>query len=172
MYPKLSYIRSFFTTRAVVSIASYTALSSVMGLVKLPSPSGSIALDSAPAFFAAGYVSPIVGGLVGFSGHLASALSGGFPQGPLHFVIAFGMFITCLLYGVVIKKINRKWGLYFAGGIAVALNSSIPLMCIPFGLRYSVAVGFIPYLVFAAGVNVFLASAMLFAMSKMSVKGI
>src|SRR5699024_220806 len=80
-------------------LALFIALSVVGGMVKLPSPIGSIAFDSFPALIAAVWLGKNSGAVVGTVGHLMSALLSGFVLGPFHFMIAVGMGIVIWIFG-------------------------------------------------------------------------
>ena len=164
--------RSDINIRSIIAAAAFSALSAVTAQIKLPSTIGSVALDSAPAFFAAGFISPIVGGFVGFAGHLASAATAGFPSGPLHLVIASGMFIVCLSYGAIVRAIDRIWGVWVGTVICVILNCLIPFACIPLGLPKGVAISLVfPFLIIAAFANAGIASVLLIIFSKLRTPG-
>jgi uncharacterized membrane protein len=148
--------------RSLVTVALFTVLAAALGLVKIPSPVGSIALDSAPGYFAAAYFHPIIGGLVGAFGHLASASTGGFPLGPLHVFIAVQMFVWSSLFGLIARTGRGVWPQVAAGLVAISLNGWVG----PFLLIYS-PVGpiskelfyvLLPFLIAASAVNVVLAA--------------
>ena len=60
-----------------------------------------MALDSFPALLAAVLLGPVAGGIVAGIGHIVSALIGGMPLGPFHFLIMVEMFIFVWLFGVI-----------------------------------------------------------------------
>lgn len=109
--------------------AAFIAASALGGLAKFPSPVGSIALDSAPGYFLAAYVHPILGGLVGSVGHIASAATAGFPLGHVHIWVALQQFAWCLVFGAIARAFNSHWALVPAVLVAVLLNGiGAPLM--------------------------------------------
>ena len=140
-------------------LAIFIAASAVLGIVKVPSPVGSIALDSLPGYFVAGFYGPVLGAIVGSAGHVASAATGGFPLGPLHIAIAIQMLIWCALFGWLIRRINKTWGVWLAAVIAALLNGLVaPFMLIPLGLPSSLAWTLLPFLFAASALNIGLAS--------------
>lgn len=99
--------RQFFTPRRVARLAILVALSAVGGLIKIPSPTGTVALDAAPGFLAAAAFSPGEGAIVGAVGHLVSALTTGFPLGlPVHLLIAVEMAVFVWIFGVLARRVN------------------------------------------------------------------
>lgn len=107
------------TVKFLSWIAMFIALSAVGASIKIPAIIGSVALDAFPALLAAALLGGVPGAIVGALGHLLSALLGGFPLGPLHFVIAVEMAILCWLFGVMYGK-NHK---LLAGVVFVLLNT-------------------------------------------------
>ncbi|OAH53177.1 MULTISPECIES: ECF transporter S component [Bacillaceae] len=89
-------------------LALFVALSVVGGMIKVPAPISSVALDSFPALVAAVLLGPVAGALVGAFGHLVSALIGGLPMGPLHLLIAIEMAAIVWLFGQLYVAV-RKW---------------------------------------------------------------
>lgn len=162
--------------RNLIVIIIFTAVSAGMGLVKFPSPVGSIAMDSAPGFFCAAFFSPWVGAFVGALGHLASAATGGFPFGFLHIYIAIEMLLICFVFGLFVTKYGKKWILIIAGIIAVFLNGVVapwlltltPIQSIP----NNMATTLMPILSISAAVNVFFAGVAIWILSKLNIPGI
>lgn len=105
--------------------AVFIAASALGGLIKMPSPVGSVAFDSAPGYFLAAYIHPILGGIVGCLGHLASAATAGFPLGYVHVWVAVQMFLWCLSFGYVARLFDTQWLLVPAIVIAVILNGVV-----------------------------------------------
>ena len=152
---------SLFSQRNIIAVIIFSVVSTAMGLVKIPGPAGSIALDSAPAFFAALFFSPFVGAIVGLIGHIGSAATAGFPFGGLHIYVAFEMFLWVLIFGYVAKIKKTTPVLIISGIIAAILNGFLgPLLLTItpiFNLEFNIAKGLIPFLLFAATVNIALA---------------
>lgn len=150
-----------FSQRNMIAIIIFSVVSAALGLVKIPGPAGSIALDSAPAFFAALFFSPIVGAFVGLIGHIGSAATAGFPFGGLHIYVALEMFIWVLLFGYI-AKIKKTIPIVLIAGILAALLNGIvgPLLLTItpiFNLELNIAKGLIPFLLVAASINIALA---------------
>lgn len=92
------------STREIAWLGLFLAFTFVGSLLKIPSPAGTVALDAAPAFLAALFFGPWMGGIVGFAGHLLSALYVGFPLTlPMHLIIGSEMFIICAVVGGVAR---------------------------------------------------------------------
>lgn len=85
--------------RKISWLALFVALSVVGGMIKVPAPISSVALDSFPALIAAVLLGPAAGAATGAFGHLVSAFLGGFPMGPLHVIIAIEMAAVMWLFG-------------------------------------------------------------------------
>lgn len=89
-------------SRKMALTSLLVALTAIGAAVKIPAPLGSVALDAFPALLAAALLGGSSGAIVGGMGHLLSALLGGMPLGPLHFLVAIEMaflaFVFSLLY--------------------------------------------------------------------------
>jgi uncharacterized membrane protein len=151
----------FFSQKNMIAIIIFSVVSAALGLVKIPGPAGSIALDSAPAFFAALYFSPMVGAVVGLVGHLGSALTGGWPLGGLHIYVAIEMFIWVLIFGFFASRHKTILILLFAGILAAILNGVIGTLLLTVtpicNLEWAFATKLIWVLLIAAIVNITLA---------------
>lgn len=123
-------IQSLSNIKTIPILAVFIALSFVGSLLKLPSPIGTIALDSFPAFVAAILVSPVAGSIVGFFGHMLTSLNVGFPLSlPIHLFIALQMAGVSYATGYVCRRVNLVFGLI----LGIFLNGVIvPAMFIPF----------------------------------------
>ncbi|HEV2818243.1 MAG TPA: ECF transporter S component [Allosphingosinicella sp.] len=153
--------------RVAMIIGVFSALSIVGGLIKMPSPVGSIALDSAPGYFVASFYSPLLGAVVGTLGHLGSAATGGMPLGPLHFVIAPAMAIICGLFGWLARRGQSILYLIGSGVLAILLNGiGLPLLLTLVGLPRPVAWTIIPLLLIASAINVILAGGAAYSASR------
>ena len=104
-------------------------MSAVGAFIKVPSPTGTVALDSWPGYLCAVLVDYQAGGLVAFLGHLASAFTAGFPLGlPMHSAVALEMSLCAWTFGWVAKKL----GLVPAMIVAIILNGvAAPAAMIP-----------------------------------------
>ncbi len=97
----------FFSPRRVARMAMLVALSAVGALIKIPSPTGTVALDAAPAYLGAAAFSPLEGAIVGSLGHLVTAATTGFPLGlPVHLTIAAAMAGFVGIFGLVARKVK------------------------------------------------------------------
>ncbi len=144
-----------WTSKQLVTMAMFIALSALMSFIKIPGPVGSIAMDSTPAFLGALLFGPVFGGIVGFFGHVASAATAGFQLGlPTHLVIAFMMFLTLYLVGLLKDKLHA----FVVLAIGVAINGvGAPLALVPLQLLpMAVATGIIPLLTTVSFANAIL----------------
>ncbi len=144
------------------------ALSAVGALIKI---SGTIALDSMPGFFAALFLGPGAGALVGALGHLLTAITSGFPLSlPMHIFLMGVMGFVVYVFGITYKK----FGHIPAFIVGVLLNGpfaalvSVPaskLLGLPFNGWALFNVIIIP-LILASIANVFLAQVVYKAITK------
>lgn len=93
-------------------MAIFIALSAVGALIKIPSPTGTVALDAAPGYFAAlgwGYAE---GAIVIALGHLFTSVTVGFPLGiPVHLIIAVGMMVWSAMFRFGTIKVHPIVGI-------------------------------------------------------------
>ena len=157
--PDLATSAPLFSVRKLAIMAVFIALSAVGSLVKIPSPLGTVGLDSAPGFFAA----LAFGGWVGFIaiavGHLLGAAIVGFPLTlPVHLAIAAGMGLCAVAF----RWLGRRGGpIWLAAAVVVAalLNSfALGLIVLPIG-GWGMYVGSVPSLLIGAVVNLIIAAA-------------
>lgn len=92
--------------RKISLLAVFIGLSVVGASIKIPAPIGSVALDAFPALLAAVFFGGGAGAIVGGFGHLVSALIGGMPMGPLHFIVAAEMAVLVFLFA---KLWRSRW---------------------------------------------------------------
>ena len=120
-------------TKTLVLVALFIALSYVGSYIKI---FGSIAFDSFPAFLAALILGPVYGAIIGFLGHMFTALTSGFPLSvPLHMVIAATMAITMLVFGYTYKALINK--ISTAGTLIITAIAGL-LMNAPVSLAFSI----------------------------------
>lgn len=152
-------------------IAIASIVSGIGGLLKLPSPVGSVALDAVPGLFSAVYYGPWVGGLVGLIGHLLSAATAGFPQGAVHILIAIGVGVVCMAFGAIARAIDKPWGLVPAGVAALILNNLLPFANAALGIMpIEAAITLVfPFLIVAAAINIAIACAVLLAIRRLNI---
>ncbi|MGM0887164.1 MAG: ECF transporter S component [Bacillota bacterium] len=139
--------------RKISAIAIFIALSAVGAMIKIPSPVGSIALDSFPALLAAVILGPVSGAIVAGLGHIISAFIGGMTLGPFHFLIMVEMAVLTWMFSILYIN-GKKVGAFFLFFISNAF-----VLALPFALLISP--GFytllVPGLTVATAVNVVLA---------------
>ncbi len=152
--------REFFTPRRVARMSVFISLSAVGALTKIPSPTGTVALDACPGYFAAAAYGYREGAFVAAAGHLLTALTIGFPLGlPVHLYIALQMaawavafrFLTVhvhpvagLIGGVILNGPGSSLLMVPVGGVGLAAALALPLTIGSFanvllaGIAYSV----------------------------------
>ncbi|HOE70291.1 MAG TPA: ECF transporter S component [Brevefilum sp.] len=107
-----------WNSKRIATLAIVIALSVVMSLIPIPSPSGTIALDLAPGYFMALFGGPINGAIAIFIGHMAVAIRAGFPLTvPVH----IGIGIACAGVGSMLWFFYRKFGHSTLGLIAAVV---------------------------------------------------
>lgn len=136
-------------TKMFTLMGLFIALSAVGAFIKVPSPTGTVALDSAPGFVAALLLGPGPGAFVAAMGHLLTSLFAGFPMTlPIHIIVALEMAVFAAIYGHM-----GKGNLVAAVIIVSLLNGVIaPATFIPmpqFGLAFFTAM-LVPLLVASA----------------------
>lgn len=135
-------------------LSLFIALSVIGGMIKVPSPVGSIALDSFPALVAAVWLGRNSGAVVGGIGHLMSALIGGFTLGPFHFMVAAEMVVVIWIFGWIYDHGKIKFAhIFFV--IGNALLAPLPFILI---MNIGFYLGLLPMLLMATIVNAILAA--------------
>ncbi|MFC7684675.1 ECF transporter S component [Ureibacillus sp. GCM10028918] len=155
------------TLKRMVLTALVAAICVIGSFIKIPGFMTTAALDSAPALVSVAFLPPLYSGLASGLGHLATALTSGFPSGPFHILIAFEMLIITYIFNILHKKGFKilKWITFVIGnGVLAAL---------PFYYLISPAffVGAVPNLVIAAVINAVIAAVTLPVIEKVSAKG-
>lgn len=147
--------KEFLTPRRIARMSVLIAISAVGALIKVPSPTGTVALDSCTGYFSAVTFGWGEGAIVAGLGHLLTAFTTGFPLGlPVHIYIALQMACYASIFSFVARKINLTLGII----IAVLLNGVLSaFLIIPFG-GTGMATALILPLLFASLVNVLIAS--------------
>ena len=160
--------------KSLVVVAIFTALSAAGGLIKFPSPVGSIAFDSAPGYFVAGFFSPLLGGIAGAFGHIVSAGIAGFPLAVAHIPIAVMQFVWCFLFGFIIRRANSVPGLVGASVVAILANGVVaPLILgLIFPQFRSMLTTLIPFLLAASAINVIIAAVAVKFLSRLDIPGL
>lgn len=141
-------------TRDIAVMALSVALAGAGAFIKIPSPVGTVALDSWPGYACALAIGPS-GSWVAFAGHLASGFVSGFPLGlALHGLIALEMVLCALAFAWTWRRLGVVAGV----AVAVLLNGlAAPLALAPW-LGIPLVVSLMVPLTVAATVNVALAS--------------
>ncbi len=147
-------VKSVGSVRRIAIIAIFIALSAVGALIKIPSPVGTIGMDSAPGYFAAIAFGAAEGSIVIAVAHLLTSAVVGFPLSiPVHLVIAVQMAVWALIF----RWVNRKLGLIAAIVAAIALNGIVgSLTVFPAGGMGAV-LAVMPFLLVGSAVNVIIA---------------
>ncbi|HBC91374.1 MAG TPA: alpha-ribazole transporter [Pelotomaculum sp.] len=137
-------------------IAIFIALSAVGSLIKIPSPVGTIGLDSAPGYFVAIAFGGPEGALVIAIGHLLTAAMVGFPLTiPIHLFIAVQM----ALWALVFRAVNRRLGIIVAVVAATLGNGVVSSFTMLLMGGMGVVVGTMPFLVVGSAINVVIVAA-------------
>lgn len=141
--------------KRISTIAIFIALSAAGSLIKIPSPVGTIALDSAPGYFVALAFGGVQGALVIALGHLLTSAVVGFPLTlPIHFFVAAQMALWALLFRWVHDKIGML-GAIISGTILNGVVSSFTMMIMG---GMGAVLGVMPFLVLGSLVNILIAS--------------
>lgn len=117
--------KSSWSARRIAILAIFIALSAVGAVIKIPSPLGSIGLDSFPGYFCALAFGFPEGAIVIAVGHILSAAIAGFSLTvPLHLAIAVSMAVVAIIVRLIATKIN-KIGVILSIIVGVLLNSFV-----------------------------------------------
>jgi uncharacterized membrane protein len=151
--------QKFFTVKRVARMAIFTALSVVGAFIKIPSPIGTVAMDSCPGYFSALAWGYREGGIVIALGHLATATSVGFPLGALHVLIAILMSIAAILFRFSATMTPKKWSanLVIAVLVGGTFNGLMALIIAPL-IGLGLAIAITPSLLVASYANTIVAA--------------
>lgn len=141
-------------TRKLTLAALFVALCGIGALIKLPGPFSSVALDLTPALLSVVFLGPVWAGAIAGIGHIVSALSGGLPLGPFHFIVALEMVGIVLIFGWFVRR-NRQILGYIWVTLATGLLAPLPFYFLISPALYSALA---PLLLLATGINCLLAS--------------
>ncbi|HHW06749.1 MAG TPA: ECF transporter S component [Clostridia bacterium] len=157
-------VQSFWQVKRLVLMALFIALSVIGAMLKIPSPTGTVALDSAPGFLGAALLGWKEGLVIAALGHLASAYSAGFPLSlPIHLLVALQMAVAVSLFALLLHKTNGV----IAVAAAVFINGVLmPLSLVPI-LGPGIFYGMVLPLTVAALVNTVLAYVLYRALGNM-----
>ncbi|AFQ44118.1 ECF transporter S component [Desulfosporosinus meridiei] len=136
-------------------MAIFIALSAVGALIKIPSPVGTIGMDSAPGFFSALAFGGTTGGIVIAFGHMLTAAVNGFPMSiPVHLYIALQM----ALWAVAYRWVNEKIGLIPAVIVGILLNGVVSAFAMLPMMGMGGVLGLLPFLAVGAALNVIISA--------------
>lgn len=143
--------------RQLTLAAMFAALSAIGGLLKIPLGIGTTALDSAPALIAVAFLSPGLAGVTAFIGHIASAVTVGFPLGPFHLLIAVEMLVIVYIFARMYRA-NIGVGKWIVFIIANGLVSPLPFY---FLVSPAFFIGVVPGILIATVFNAVIAAIVL-----------
>lgn len=144
----------FWSIKRIAIMAIFIALSYVGSLIKIPSPLGTPALDSAPGFFSALAFGGLEGAIVIAIGNIFTSAIVGFPLGiPMTLFSAAQM----ALWALAFRWVNKKMGLIPAMAVAIFLNGVVSSFSVLPMLGMGGVIGFMPFLVLASVINIVLA---------------
>ena len=117
------------STKMLVRLAVLVALCGVGAFIKIPSPTGTVALDSLPGYMAAVLIGGWGGAVVGMLGHLLSAWTVWFQLGiVIHLYIAVQMAVYVGIFGYLFGKGQKVLAIV----VAIVLNGIVaPALMIP-----------------------------------------
>lgn len=146
--------------------AMVAAICAIGAVIKIPSFVSTAALDSAPAFIGVVFLSPVLAGVAGLIGHFITALTSGFPYGPLHIIIAVEMFIVVWIFGVMHKK-----GLHFwKWPVALVLNGVVAPLPFYFIISPAFFWASLPGIFMATVINLIIVAVVMPVLSKVFVR--
>ncbi|KOS68611.1 membrane protein [Lysinibacillus contaminans] len=146
--------------------AMVAAICAIGAVIKVPSFVSTAALDSAPAFLSVVFLSPMLAGVAGMIGYFITALTSGFPLGPLHIIIALEMFVVVWIFGFMHKKgLNLlKWP------VALILNGIVAPLPFYFIISPAFFWGSLPSLFMATLINLVIVAVAMPVISKVFVR--
>ena len=143
------------SVKEVAYTAIFIALSAVGAMIKIPSPVGTIGLDSGPGYFCGLAFGYRIGSLVIFAGHLVTSGLLGFPLGlPLHLFIG----IQLALWVIIYRWISLRLGLVPGGVAAVLLNGGVSAFTMIFAGGMGAVLATMPFLAAGSLINVAIAT--------------
>lgn len=146
---------SAWNVKRLSIMAIFLALSYVGALIKIPSPVGTIGMDSVPGFFCAIAFGGIEGAVVIAFGHLLTSAVVGFPLTiPVHIYIAVQM----ALWAVVYRWVNKTFGLIPAAIAGIILNGVVSSFAMLPIMGMGGVLGVLPFLVIGSALNVIISA--------------
>jgi len=152
--------------RKLILTAMVAAICAVGAMIKVPAFISTAALDSAPAFLGVVFLSPILAGAAGLIGHFITALTSGFPLGPLHIIIAVEMLIVVWVFGVMHKKGMHFW----KWPVALVLNGIIAPLPFYFIISPAFFWGALGSILMATVINLIIVAVVMPVLSKVFVR--
>ncbi|MGR6905272.1 ECF transporter S component [Lysinibacillus sp. BSL11] len=152
--------------RKLVLTAMVAAICAVGAMIKVPTFISTAALDSAPAFLGVVFLSPILAGIAGLIGHFITALTSGFPLGPLHIIIAVEMLSVVWVFGVMHKKGMHFW----KWPVALVLNGIVAPLPFYFIISPAFFWGALGSILMATVINLIIVAVVMPILSKVFVR--
>ncbi|WP_312126664.1 ECF transporter S component [Lysinibacillus boronitolerans] len=152
--------------RKWILTAMVAAICAVGAMIKVPAFISTAALDSAPAFLGVVFLSPILAGVAGLIGHFITALTSGFPLGPLHIIIAVEMLIVVWVFGVMHKKGMHFW----KWPVALVLNGIVAPLPFYFIISPAFFWGALGSILMATVINLIIVAVVMPVLSKVFVR--
>ncbi|MEQ6855891.1 ECF transporter S component [Lysinibacillus capsici] len=152
--------------RKLILTAMVAAICAVGAMIKVPAFISTAALDSAPAFLGVVFLSPILAGVAGLIGHFITALTSGFPLGPLHIIIAVEMLIVVWVFGVMHKKGMHFW----KWPVALVLNGIVAPLPFYFIISPAFFWGALGSILMATVINLIIVAVVMPVLSKVFVR--
>jgi len=152
--------------RKLVLTAMVAAICAVGAMIKVPTFISTAALDSAPAFLGVVFLSPILAGIAGLIGHFITALTSGFPLGPLHIIIAVEMLSVVWVFGVMHKKGMHFW----KWPVALVLNGIVAPLPFYFIISPAFFWGALGSILIATVINLIIVAVVMPILSKVFVR--
>lgn len=152
--------------RKLILTAMVAAICAVGAMIKVPAFILTAALDSAPAFLGVVFLSPILAGVAGLIGHFITALTSGFPLGPLHIIIAVEMLIVVWVFGVMHKKGMHFW----KWPVALVLNGIVAPLPFYFIISPAFFWGALGSILMATVINLIIVAVVMPVLSKVFVR--
>jgi len=152
--------------RKLILTAMVAAICAVGAMIKVPTFISTAALDSAPAFLGVVFLSPILAGAAGLIGHFITALTSGFPLGPLHIIIAVEMLIVVWVFGVMHKKGMHFW----KWPVALVLNGIVAPLPFYFIISPAFFWGALGSILMATVINLIIVAVVMPILSKVFVR--
>lgn len=144
-------------TKKLVLMAMFIALSFIGSYIPIPSPVGTLGLDSMAGYLAGLILGGVEGGIIAFIGHILIASNKAFYLTvPVHLIVAVMMFISVYLYSFTYKKTN----VFAASIVGIILNgviSPLALLVLP-TLGWPFFLATTPFLLVASALNVILSA--------------